>query len=112
MLYTPAFWALFLANLLTVASFSAFFLFPLFITGHGGGEGEVGLVMGVFALASTLCRPWVAEMIDHYGRRRMHRIGSVAMLVFTLAYLVFLDLLPIDLTLQQRVIDLQTLNFF
>ncbi len=91
MTFPAPFWTLFAANLATMSSFAAFFLFPLFITEHGGGESEIGLLMGVFALAATLCRPWIAEMIDHYGRRRMHRIGSVAMLVFTLAYLLFLD---------------------
>ena len=36
MLYTPAFWAMALANLCHTASFSAFFLLPLYILEHGG----------------------------------------------------------------------------
>ena len=91
MLYTPAFWALFAANLTTVASFAAFFLFPLFITEHGGGEGEIGLVMGVFALASTLSRPWVAELIDRFGRKKSYCLGALFMAVLPLAYLPFLN---------------------
>lgn len=91
MLYTPAFWALFFANMLTVASFGAFFLFPLFITEHGGGEAEIGVVMGVFALASALCRPWVAEMIDRIGRKKSFSIGCLFMAAFPLCYLIFLD---------------------
>ena len=91
MLYTPAFWALFAANLTTVASFAAFFLFPLFITEHGGGEGEIGLVMGVFALASTLSRPWVAEVIDRFGRKKSYCLGALFMAVLPLAYLPFLN---------------------
>jgi MFS family permease len=89
MLYTPAFWALFAANLTTVASFAAFFLFPLFITEHGGGEGEIGMVMGVFALASTLSRPWVAEIIDRFGRRKSYCLGALFMAALPLAYLPF-----------------------
>jgi MFS family permease len=88
-LYTPAFWALFFANLSTVASFGAFFLFPLFITEHGGGEGEIGMVMGVFALASALCRPWVAEMIDRLGRKKSYALGCLLMALLPLAYLPF-----------------------
>jgi len=42
MLYTPAFAALFIANLFLVASFATFFLFPLFITGHGGSHQDIG----------------------------------------------------------------------
>ena len=60
MLYTPAFAALFLANLFLVASFASFFLFPLFITGHGGSHQDIGIIMGIFALASALSRPWVS----------------------------------------------------
>jgi len=91
MLYTPAFWALFAANLTTVASFAAFFLFPLFITEHGGGEAEIGLVMGVFALASTLSRPWVAELIDRFGRKKSYCLGALFMAALPLAYLPFLN---------------------
>ena len=87
MLYTPLFWSLFIANLLTVASFGAFFLFPLFVTAHGGSEAEIGLTMGVFACASAVCRPWVAEMIDRYGRRRSYLVGGALMTILPLCYL-------------------------
>lgn len=90
MLYTPAFWALFFANLTTVASFAAFFLFPLFITEQGGGEGEIGLAMGIFALASTLCRPWVAEGIDRLGRKKSYLVGCLLMTALPCVYPVFL----------------------
>jgi predicted MFS family arabinose efflux permease len=89
MLYTPAFAALFITNLMIVASFSGFFLFPLFITDHGGSESDIGLLMGSFALASAACRPWVSEMIDRIGRKRSYTIGS---LIMTLAPLFYLPL--------------------
>lgn len=88
MLYTPAFAALFLSNLCTVASFAAFFLFPLFITGHGGNQRDIGIIMGIFALASALCRPWVAEMIDRLGRKRSYTIGCALMTLLPLFYLL------------------------
>ena len=72
MVYSPAFWAMALANLCHTASFSAFFLLPLYILDHGGNQGDIGVVMGVFALASAVCRPWVAEMIDRIGRKRSY----------------------------------------
>jgi len=89
-LYTPAFISLFLANLCMVASFTAFFLFPLFITNHGGGEREIGIIMGIFALASATCRPWISEMIDRLGRKRSFTIGSIIMTLLPLLHL-FLD---------------------
>jgi len=87
MLYTPAFAALYLANFSLVASFAAFFLFPLFITGHGGNQQDIGIIMGIFALASALCRPWIAEMIDRIGRKRSYTIGCSIMTLMPLLYL-------------------------
>ncbi|MCK5912561.1 MAG: MFS transporter, partial [Desulfuromusa sp.] len=88
MLYTPAFAALFFANLFLVASFATFFLFPLFITGHGGSHQDIGIIMGIFALASALCRPWISEMIDRLGRKRSYTIGCTIMTLMPLLYLL------------------------
>ncbi|MBN1957880.1 MAG: MFS transporter [Desulfuromonadales bacterium] len=87
-LYTPAFAALFLANLFLVASFATFFLFPLFVTQHGGSHQDIGIIMGSFALASAFCRPWVAEMIDRIGCKRSYTIGSLIMALLPLCYLL------------------------
>lgn len=89
-LYTPAFAALFLANLCLVASFATFFLFPLFITQHGGSNQDIGIIMGAFALASAFCRPWVAEMIDRIGCKRSYTLGSVIMTLLPLLHLFLL----------------------
>ncbi len=85
-LYTPAFIALYLANFCLVSSFAAFFLFPLYITACGGSREDIGIIMGAFALASALCRPWVAQMVDNIGRKRSYTIGIVIMLVLPLLY--------------------------
>ncbi len=87
-LYSPAFWAMSLANFSTAASFGVFFLFPLFIKAHGGSESDIGIIMGVFALAATVCRPWVSELIDRIGRRRSFTVGSVIMVVLPVVYLL------------------------
>jgi MFS family permease len=94
MLYTPAFWAMAVANLCQTASFGAFFLLPLFILEHGGDQGDVGVVMGAFALASAVCRPWVSEMIDRIGRKRSYSLGSLIMVIAPLCYLLFDGALP------------------
>ncbi len=88
-LYTPAFAALFIANLSLVSSFAAFFLFPLYITEHGGSQQDIGIIMGAFALASAACRPWVAEMIDRLGRKRSYSIGCLLMTLMPLLHLFF-----------------------
>lgn len=91
MIYTPAFWAMAVANFSQTASFSAFYLLPLYLLDHGGDRGDVGVVMGVFALTSALCRPWVSEMIDRIGRKRSFTIGNVIMIAAPFAYLGFAD---------------------
>jgi hypothetical protein len=45
-----------LANLFTMSSISTFFLFPLFITNHGGTKADIGIMMAAFTIASILCR--------------------------------------------------------
>ncbi len=87
MLYTPAFWAMALANLCHTASFSAFFLLPLYILDHGGRQDDIGIIMGVFALASALCRPWISSMIDRIGRKRSYTLGSILMVAAPFLYL-------------------------
>ena len=91
MIYTPAFWAMAVANLTHTASFSALFLLPLYIIDQGGDQADIGLLMGVFALASALCRPWVSEMIDRIGRKRSYTLGSLVMLGSPLLYLTLID---------------------
>ncbi|PLY00004.1 MAG: MFS transporter [Desulfuromonas sp.] len=86
-LYTPAFIALFFANLAHVASFGAFFLFPLYITGHGGTSQDIGIIMGAFSLASALLRPWVANMIDRLGPKHSYSIGCGILAVMPLTHL-------------------------
>lgn len=87
-LYSRAFWAMSLANFSTAASFGVFFLFPLFIEVHGGSEADIGIIMGVFALAATVCRPWVSELIDRIGRRHSFTIGSLMMVILPVGYLL------------------------
>ena len=87
-LYSPSFIAFGFANFFTVSSFGIFFLFPLFIKDRGGSESDIGIIMGVFTLASVLCRPWISEMIDRIGRKRSYTIGSLIMTALPLTYLL------------------------
>ena len=89
MLYSRTFFFLAIANLSCLSSFGAFFLFPLFITAHGGDQVDIGIIMGVFALSSVLCRPWISDMIDRVGRKKSYAAGSMIMTLMPLAYLFF-----------------------
>ncbi len=77
------------ANLLCLASYGTFFLFPIFITAHGGDQVDIGIIMGAFALSSVLCRPWISDMIDRVGRKKSYAAGSLIMTVMPLAHLLF-----------------------
>ena len=88
-LYVPSFVLMAVANFFTVSSFGCFFLFPLFITSHGGAKADIGIVMGVTVLSSVLCRPWISEMIDRVGRKRCYGIGCITMSLLPLSYLMF-----------------------
>jgi MFS family permease len=77
------------ANLLCLASYGTFFLFPIFITDHNGDQVDIGIIMGAFALASVLCRPWISDMIDKIGRKRSYATGSLIMTLLPLLYLFF-----------------------
>jgi MFS family permease len=89
-LCTPSFFLIAAANLFTVSSFGAFYLFPLFISSHGGSKADIGVAMGSFALASVVFRPWISQMIDRLGRKRSYTLGSLLMTAMPLTYL-FLD---------------------
>lgn len=74
----------------TALLFTSFYMLyptlPQFITKIGGTDSDVGLAMGVFMLASVLCRPLVGGLLDRYGRRPFIVIGfllfSVAMYLY------------------------------
>lgn len=95
MLYSPAFIGMALANLFATTSFAAFFSLPLYITARGGTKADIGIIMGAFALASVLSRPWVAGMVDRVGRKRSYTVGSAVMTAAPLGYL----LLPSAITI-------------
>lgn len=77
------------ANFFNVSSFSSFFLFPLFITSHGGSKADIGIIMGAAVLSSVLCRPWISEMIDRIGRKRSYGTGCIIMSLVSVSYLMF-----------------------
>ena len=89
MRYSGTFLAMAAANLACLSSFGTFFLFPLFITAHGGDQVDIGIIMGAFALSAVLCRLWISDMIDRIGRKKSYAAGSLIMTIMPAAYLFF-----------------------
>lgn len=71
------FWTLSFGQFLMFCGFFSFFQFPLYILSVGGGEVEIGIIMGVTSLASTLLLPWIIAAVDRLERRRMMLFGLV-----------------------------------
>ena len=88
-LYSTAFLVMWAANFFVVTSLSAFFLFPLFVLHHGGGESDIGVLMGAMTLSSVLLRPWISQMIDRFGRKRCYFTGTVILAAMPFFYLLF-----------------------
>ena len=60
---------------------------PFYVQHLGGTTYEVGLVVGVFALASLLVRPLVGVWMDRAGRRGFLLVGAVIYVLASVGYL-------------------------
>ena len=68
-----------LANFFFFLNFASYFLLPLFVRSLGGGEAQIGAVMGTAGLASLLVLPLVGLTIDRVGRRAFLIAGAIGM---------------------------------
>lgn len=87
--YTPSFILIAIANFFTVSGLGCFFLFPIFIINRGGSNADIGIIMGATVLSSVLCRPWISEMVDRFGRKRCYGAGCMLTTLLALSYLLF-----------------------
>jgi MFS family permease len=83
------------ANFFFFCNFSSFFLLPLYIKDLGGDEANIGFIMGSFGIASLGAIPFVAYLVDKYGRRKFMLLGYGIMVVATLGYLFISHLSPV-----------------
>jgi predicted MFS family arabinose efflux permease len=66
---------------------------PLYVKDErGAGDGVVGLVIGVFALAALAPRPFVGREIDRSGGRRFLMAGAAIFATSSLLYIVALSI--------------------
>ncbi|MCK5390868.1 MAG: MFS transporter [Deltaproteobacteria bacterium] len=83
------------ANFFFFCNFSSFFLLPLYIKDLGGDEANIGFIMGSFGITSLVALPFVAYLVDKYGRRRFMLLGYGIMVAATLSYLFISHLSPV-----------------
>nr|WP_275983821.1 MFS transporter [Paenibacillus hamazuiensis] len=60
--------------------------FPLYIKQLGGGEAQIGFVVGTFTLAAVVFRPIVGGLLDRYGRRPFILAGLVLFILSMYTY--------------------------
>ena len=88
-LYSRQFFLLWIANFFIVMSLGSFFLFPLFITQNGGSKADIGILMGAMMLSSVLFRPWVSQMVDHFGRKKIFSMGTLILIGVPVVHVFF-----------------------
>ena len=83
------------ANFFFFCNFSSFFLLPIYIKDLGGNEANIGFIMGSFGITSLGAIPFVAYLVDKYGRRRFMLLGYAIMFIASLCYLLISHLSPV-----------------
>jgi MFS family permease len=86
---------LFAAGLMFWASLGSLLpTLPLYVEYIGGTRGQIGLVMGAFALGLLPSRAWLGPLSDRRGRKIVLRLGSAVATIAPLGYL-FADSIPL-----------------
>jgi MFS family permease len=74
---------------------------PLYLRDLGGSDSQVGLVIGIFAFAALVPRPFVGREIDRGGGKRFMLAGAA---IFVLASLLYLLASSIPILFAVRIV--------
>jgi MFS family permease len=86
-LLTKPFTVAFAANLLHGLSFFLFIHLPRYLSDLGAGAVEIGVIIGVTAVAAIVIRPALGRIMDTRGRRPVMLVGGALNSVVALLYL-------------------------
>lgn len=87
--YGSVFWLVYLSNALTMIALSLLVRYADFVTHLGGGEGRLGLIVGVGMVGSLAMRVGQGIGIDRYGARAIW-LASLALCVTSLLAHLFI----------------------
>lgn len=59
---------------------------PVYVLGLGGSEGDVGLVMSAFAMASVFMRPFAGRWVDRGGKKGLMLAGALVYVTSAVLY--------------------------
>jgi MFS family permease len=66
-------------------------ILPLYIQSIGANQGEVGMIMGAFAIGLVFSRPLLGQIADRQSRIRVLRIGAIVAFIAPLLYSTTID---------------------
>ena len=75
------------ANFLYFLNFAFFFLLPVWVLQHGGGEELAGRVVGVSGISGLVALPFIGWFLDRFGRRRFMISGALVAGLCSLAFI-------------------------
>lgn len=75
------------ANFLFFVNFAFFFLLPLWVLEHGGGEEIAGRLVGISGFSGLVALPFIGHLLDRFGRRRFMVAGAVVAALCSFGFL-------------------------
>ncbi len=90
-LWTKDFIFLLACSLLFTTGVGVLILFPLLIQDIGGGQSDIGFLMGVMSLSAVISRPWISGVVDRVGRKNSMIMSCSIAAVICIAHLFFVD---------------------
>lgn len=93
-IFTRAFVSVFAANTFMELAWSLFLHFPGYLQDLGADEIQIGILVGVTAIASIAIRPWIGTVMDLRGRRQVIIAGNVLHVLVLALYLTITALGP------------------
>lgn len=77
-----SYWSIWVATLLFFAAFYTLMIpLPLYLTGVGLPDWQVGLVLGALGITSLLVRPMAGMLADGWGRRQVMLLGTASLII-------------------------------
>ncbi|MCB0210588.1 MAG: MFS transporter [Anaerolineae bacterium] len=79
---SKGYWTIWIATLLFFAAFYTLMIpLPLYLTGVGLPDWQVGVVLGAMGITSLLVRPLAGIFADGWGRRQVMLLGTASLMI-------------------------------
>jgi len=90
-LFTKDFIFLLTGSLLFTTGVGVLVLFPLLILEIGGGQSDIGFLMGIMSLCAVIARPWISGIVDRVGRKNSMKVSCLITALICIIHLFFIE---------------------